>query len=268
MGKEQQIKKPIRTRAFAYPKQTQPVACTKHCSYNCSYCRGLLLERMPGKESLSYSHKSYLITAGCNTKKNVLLDYKLIASLKNAGKRLNIHLCRIQAEDFKKLLSFLEPGIDTISLDLAYLAGSKSYDNEAIELASIAEKKGITVVPHIIIGLGREEEIIRVLKRAGLNSVVILVLCSFFKGINEPSLIYIEKALKAYSSSFSFIMLGCMRPFKRKKEIDRIALSYADVIVNPAKEIRDGLKWSNCSNIKFFYECCSFLVNKLKPQSQ
>lgn len=220
------------------------------CDLSCSHCKGYFLKNMATKPNIS--HDSFLLSGGCDTNGMIKIDFKLLKELKKQGKTINLHSGIVDEKHAKKIGKYA----DVVSFDFvtndeiikkhySKKLTEKDYINSYISLS-----KYCRVVPHVMIGYGNEIRSLEILHQFEAKRVVILVLISSYGNLkinhSEPTLEAIEKTLKFAKKHFTHITLGCMRPLKRKKEIDRLASRYVDAIVNPHKELGLSITFDKC----------------------
>jgi len=238
------------------PRQTRTVSMTDGCFLNCMHCQGHFLKSMD--KDIDYSAESFLLSGGCDEKGAVPINISLLKDLKRNNKKINIHTGLIDEETVSEISKY----VDVVSFDFIT-------DNDVIKNtynlnkteddfinSYLILKEYCRVVPHVMIGLGNEKRSIDKLKELNEQEVSFIILCKHPKirnDLKEPRTDQIENVLIYARKVFKTIHLGCMRPLKRKKEIDEMAINYVDSIVNPHRD----LKLSDYE-ITIKRECCSF----------
>ncbi|MEM4267822.1 MAG: hypothetical protein QXK37_03230 [Candidatus Woesearchaeota archaeon] len=247
----------MKTLTIVEPLYTKAVSVGE-CKLNCLFCKGHFIRDMPSIKQITKLKKnekeSYLISGGFTKNGKLPLDFKLLSSI-SKRKKINLHSGLVSLDEAFEISKYADVVSFNFVTDDKII--KRFYKLNKTEMDFIFSylylKRFNKVVPHVIIGLGNELRSLKILKMLGEKRVVFLVLTKS-RGIKvrEPTLSKIEEVLKFARKNFRHITLGCIRPFKRKKLIDKIAIKYVDTIVflHPSVDL-SGYK------IKRKYECCA-----------
>lgn len=183
-----------------------------------------------------------LISGGANETGEVQLGRFLPVldwAKKTLGLAFNIHTGLPTRKTIKEIAKY-KPG--TVSIDIIgcnetikEVLGLKRTIKDYVKALSALSTAGIKVTPHIIVGLhyGRIKGEFKALKMAKLvnpSKLVIIALIPLpntpFEDVEPPSPQMISKIINIASKVHpnSKLILGCMRPFKFRDEIDKAAI--------------------------------------------
>lgn len=234
---------------------TQTISVNNNCKLNCSHCKGYFLKEMD--KEIDYSYESFLISGGCDEKGKIPIDIKLLKKLKSQNKKINVHPGLVNEKtacligEYANVVSF-DFIMDNNTIQNQYNLKNKT--EQDIINSYLLLKKYCRVVPHLMIGFGNEKLGIDKLYKLGESEVCFIILKKYNKIENnlvEPTIEKIEEILKYARPKFKKISLGCMRPLNRKFEIDKIAIKYVDLIVNP----HHNLTFEDF-DVEYKDECC------------
>ena len=240
---------------YYYPGKNFPAISVTgpKCALMCSHCRGYYLQSMLKAESgdalitlcRTLSNKGVtgcLISGGCDTSGRVPLPYDAVQVIRDETDLvLNIHTGLVDektADELKNVnphyISFEIP--TPYSLQHLYCLDipQKRYF-ESLDLLD-----GLKVVPHVMVGLEKEEErnTLKELERMGFSSLVLIVFTPTKGTLYEKRSIDTEdvgETFRIARSLFERLTLGCMRP--RIRQLEEMAALF-DAVVTPTRWAR------------------------------
>ncbi len=249
------------------------------CPLNCPMCRGRWLKGMKptptpdsllkfAREARSRGSKGILISGGLSPRGKLPFRrfLRAIKEIKEMGYFISVHTGLVDSDDATDLR---EAGVDMADFEL-YLndevikrvKGLKASKSNYLESLDSLRETGIRVAPHITLGIPGDEpewmdELKSLVKEKGLERLVVLVFIPTpgtpFWGQPLPPVDELVEQVREIST-FSKVSLGCMRPPRLKRQLDRQVISYVDRIANPHTSL----------NLKLVDACCSIPDNILK----
>ncbi len=231
-----------------------PISITgDKCNLSCKHCMGLCLKHMIPAHNPEVLREvlvkikrrggyGALISGGSDETGEVKLSRFLPViswAKKMLGLTFNIHTGLPSYKTIKEIARY-KPG--TVSIDIVgsnetireVLGLKRTVKDYARALLALSDA-GVKVTPHVIVGLhyGQikgEFKALRIAKLANPSKLVIISLIPLphtpFENVEPPSAQMISEVIKEASKVHpnSEIILGCMRPFKLKDDIDRAAI--------------------------------------------
>lgn len=217
------------------------------------------------EKCLSLAHngaEGVLISGGCDEEGKVPLFFDALREIKKrTGLILNVHTGFVDEKNFAALRTarphYLSFDIPTeYALKNVYRLNRRSQDY--MDSLSLLRKAGLSVVPHVCLGMnGNSEEekkiiekVSRIVDKIVLNIVFPTRGTDFEKvKSNAEEIISIFKYARPM---FKRMILGCMRPRKRKIEEEAVML---DGIVQPTRWARKKARELNL-RIREKNSCC------------
>lgn len=217
---------------FYFPGKKFPALSVTgtHCALNCPHCQGHYLESMIQTETpekiVSFCCDledaggiGCLISGGCNTRGQVPLPMEALRQVRETTQLLlNVHTGFID-KDMATALNAVEPHY--ISLDIptpTVLHAIYRVDHTPEEyLHGLALTEGLTVVPHVMVGLDAAEECatLELLSEREVNTVVLIVCTPTRQTPSEHWPVSVDAVIQVFNHArplFSRLVLGCMRP--------------------------------------------------------
>ncbi|HDN01703.1 MAG TPA: radical SAM protein [Candidatus Bathyarchaeota archaeon] len=272
-----------------------PISITgDKCNLSCKHCMGLCLKHMipaPTPEVLREilvkikrrGGYGALISGGADETGEVQLSRFLPVinwAKKTLGLTFNIHTGLPSYKTIKEIARY-KPGtvsIDVIGSDetIREVIGLKRTVKDYARALSALSNVGIKVTPHIIVGLHYghikgEFKALRIAKLANPSKLVIISLIPLphtpFENIEPPSAQMVSRVIKEASKVHSNLelILGCMRPFKLRDEIDKAAIDAGiNGIAIPSTAAIEYAKFKGYS-LRWQRHCCGVERVELYP---
>lgn len=255
---------------YYYPGERFPAVSVTgpSCEVGCLYCEGSYLKQMVGvrgeEELLSVCRKlkkrgaaGVLVSGGCDLSGRVPLPVEALQRVKReTGLLLNVHAGCVNeptAEALKQLDAFISFDVPTPSrLSLTSLKVTQKDYFESLRLL-----EGLNVIPHIMLGLNREEETetVRKVGEMGFASLVVIVLTPTRGTPLERYAVKGEEVAQTVADArplFSRLILGCMRPRIRFLE-EKVTLF--DGIVLPTRWAKERVEQEGLP-VRTMETCC------------
>ncbi len=249
------------------------------CPLNCPMCRGRWLKGMKptptpdslvefAREARRRGSKGILISGGLSPSGKLPFRRFLwaIRRVKEMGYFISVHTGLVDADDATDLR---DAGVDMADFELYLnddvirrIKGLRVGKDKYLESLDSLKEAGIQVAPHITLGIPGDDpewmdELRSFVREKGFERLVVLVFIPTpgtpFWGHPLPPISELVDQVKEVST-FSKVSLGCMRPPRIKKQLDRRVISYVDRIANPHSSL----------DLKLVDACCSIPDNILK----
>ncbi len=263
----------LSTLGFSPRRKFVEVSITgSFCPLNCPMCGGRWLKGMnptlTPAELINFAvrakdrgAKGILISGGLDLKGRLPFTRFLsaIREIKGMGYFISVHTGLVDEEDAFHLK---EAGVDMADFEM-YLDDSiirklKGLDvgkEKYLESMDFLLEQGIYVAPHVILGVPGDElewltDLKSLIKEKGLDRVIALIFIptpgTQFWGYPLPN---VEDVVRAISemAGWAKVSLGCMRPPRIKRSLDKKLLGIVDRIANPHRSLR----------LKIVDACCS-----------
>jgi uncharacterized radical SAM superfamily protein len=273
-----------------------PVSITgSACSLMCDHCHARILDRMPAaitpEELLSYARQrrreggaGLLISGGSDDRGRVPLE-PFTSTMRRIDEELDMKVAvhtGITSSSLAKELA--AANVETVLIDII---GSNATIGEVCHLDGIGSEDyaasldnlcaaGLTVVPHVVIGLHRgsilgERDALRMIREHDIQAVVLIGLRPLpgtpMENVEPPLPEDMARIFHFARELFpdKAVLLGCERPGgKHKEETDRLALEAGlDGIAFPADGVV-GLARSMGLITGFSEMCCALPAGKRK----
>lgn len=252
-----------------YDPRTVPLSLTGlSCELMCNHCKGNYLKAMQSPKQVlsqkSFNAQSFLISGGFTKEGYLPLaeNRELLLKLKNA--KLNVHPGFLRSEDLLVLkeldavVSFDFTQDEKVVKEIYHLPYSPA--DYLLQYRTLI-KNGLTVVPHICLGLGNfDEKTLAVVAEINPEKVVLLIFRPTRKtplqSKTPPAIYDLEKLWFKFRRDYSGkIILGCMRPGGLyRRQVDSLALEAGfDGIVKPTPALKAKL-----GEVKTIKQCCAF----------
>ncbi len=212
--------------------------------------------------------KGMLISGGLNSRGKLPFDRFLgaIREVKDMGFFISVHTGLVNRDDAANLK---EAGVDMADFEL-YLnddvirkvKGLEADRTSYLESLDYLLEEDIMVAPHVTLGIPGDDvewldDLKFVVREKGLDRVVVLIFIPTpgtpFWGSPLPDVEELNSQISEISK-FVKVSLGCMRPPRIKKLLDKEVLDKVDRIANPHSSL----------NLRIVDACCSIPDNILK----
>lgn len=241
---------------YYYPgKKFAAVSVTgDECEAHCSHCEGKyvrgMLSAKTGDELISVCGRlkkdgcsGVLVSGGCDVKGRVPLPFDALNVVREMGLILNVHTGLVD-EDSVGYLRKVNPYISFEVPTPSRLRLSSLKVTQEDYFASLSLMKGLKVVPHVMVGLEKSEELMVVerLGEMGFSSLVLIIFTPTKGTPLEKRQVNVEDVIEVFEkarSAFLRLVLGCMRP--RLKAVEEKAFLF-DGVVLPTVWAREKVK--------------------------
>ncbi len=234
---------------YYYPgKKFAAVSVTGgECEVRCSHCegkyvRGMLCARTDD-ELISVCGRlkkdgcsGVLVSGGCDVKGRVPLPFDALKIVREMGLILNVHTGLVD-EDSVGFLRKLNPYISFEVPTPSRLQLSSLKVTQEDYFASLSLMEGLRVVPHVMVGLKKSEElmVVKKLREMGFSSLVLIVFTPTKGTSLEKRQVNVKDVIEVFEnarSTFARLVLGCMRP--RLKAVEEKAFLFDGVVLPTA----------------------------------